>query len=205
MLGSILAREGALISMNARVRDWTKSRSSTAQLSSVLSGSLCLACFPATHLTHNSYLVVPNPATGLLHWAKNGDPVDTAPGRWQDSGDGSGIIPLQKDGEAHEGEGLQDDRSTISSGSSAWTSFDSPSSSDDGLNPEEAQRRRDDAHHYAHYMVDSEDKKSHKAHKFTTHGLMDRLLRKTVGKNTWIYVSSELIRKWSTFDVNAGL
>ena len=60
------------------------------------------------------------------------------------------------------------------------------------MDSEEAERRRDDAHHYAHYMVDSEDKKGHKPHKFTTHGLMDRLLRKTVGKNTWIYVSSLL-------------
>lgn len=67
------------------------------------------------------------------------------------------------------------------------------------MDSEEAERRRDDAHHYAHYMVDSEDKKGHKPHKFTTHGLMDRLLRKTVGKNTWIYVSSLLYYRRYTY------
>ncbi|TIB42934.1 hypothetical protein E3P86_00149 [Wallemia ichthyophaga] len=141
-----------------------------------------------------NYLVVPNPLTGLLHWAKNGEAVDTAPDRWQDSGDGAGIIPLQEGFEGGQCEQYQqhaqDNRSSISEDSSVWTSFDSPSSSDD--DDEIAQRERDDAYEHAHDMIDLDDKKDDKTHhKYTARGIMDRLLRKTVGKNTWIYVSED--------------
>ena len=133
-------------------------------------------------------MVVPNPATGKLHWAKNGETVDTTPDQWKDSGDGSGIIKVEfQELENKSNNDTQNDNSSISSESSTnWSSF-SMSESDSDLDPEEAQRKKVESRHY---FDNENDKRHHKVtHRFTTHGMMDRLLRKTIGKNTWIYVS----------------
>lgn len=98
---------------------------------------------------------------GKLRWARNDELVDTAAGRWKDKGMGDGVIP-----EDHEPTKL----------TKRQTSFESV--------VEEAV-----ATHYA-----GEPKGKHSWTRYlrkylTTPGITERLLRKTVRKNTWMYVS----------------
>lgn len=112
--------------------------------------------------------------TGKLRWARNNELVDTTAGHWKDAGGGKGVVPddVPKNAEpARRG------------------SFDSvPSvSANSSLNQEEENVA-------THYAGETKGKtrlaKIIRRH-LTIHGIMDRLLRKTVQRNTWIYVSDK--------------
>jgi hypothetical protein len=117
---------------------------------------------------------------GKLRWGRNNELVDTSAGRWKDAGGGAGIVP----------EDVPTGRKTEDV-PPPRDSFDSvPSvSADSSLSPEQLEENP-----VTHYMSDSKGKtrltKFIKRH-FTVHGMMDRLLRKTVRRNTWIYVSDK--------------
>jgi hypothetical protein len=103
---------------------------------------------------------------GKLRWERNDQYVDTTPGMWMDSGDGKGIVKADGKDMHH----VDPKRNN---------------STDDLPNEEEA------AKHY-HGVADDKSKNPFQRiwrDRFTTNGLMERLLRKTVGKNTWMYVS----------------
>lgn len=147
----------------------------TFQLSSVspYSAAACiiLTCGYATEL---NYLVKIDDQ-GKLRWARNDDLVDTSAGQWKDAGGGQGIIP-------------EDMPNQIESNSPRGSFDSAPSvSANSSLSPEQ----EDVA---THYVGDTKSKsrvtRLIKRH-FTVHGMMDRLLRKTVQKNTWIYVSDK--------------
>lgn len=112
---------------------------------------------------------------GKLRWARNNELVDTSSGRWKDAGGGQGIVP--------------EDVAKQVENVSPRGSFDSvPSiSADLSLSPEQGDIA-------THYVGDTKGKsrvtRLIKQH-LTVHGMMDRLLRKTVQKNTWIYVSDK--------------
>ncbi|KAF7320075.1 hypothetical protein MKEN_00791800 [Mycena kentingensis (nom. inval.)] len=100
-------------------------------------------------------------ATGRLCWARNHELVDTTPGHWKDT-NGEGIVP-DTDGSIRE-------------------ALSRRNSSDSRLDTA--------ATHYAgvrgKYKLTREFRK-----RFTLHGIVNRLLRKTVRKNTWIYCSDK--------------
>lgn len=127
---------------------------------------------------------------GLLVWRRNGKPVDTTKNRWRDLGDGRGIVELGPE-EKEEIQRLRRERATRRgkplNNSGSETSSSSSSSSDD--DDEDSLDQDEDGHETkkaqaAHYGGDQ----SKSLGKFTTAGLWDRVLRKTVSENTWIYV-----------------
>lgn len=105
---------------------------------------------------------------GKLLWAKNNQPVDTSSGRWKDSGDGRGILP--ETAQDRPERVRRDSFETVSS----FGSLDS--------------EQENQAWHYAD---DSDGTKKHSFLRryFTLSGLTNRLLKKTVSRNTWIYVT----------------
>ncbi|CAE6531197.1 unnamed protein product [Rhizoctonia solani] len=111
---------------------------------------------------------------GLLRWARNNELVDTRSNRWKDAGDGRGIIPMTPE----EMRGAEIQEAPAKHGRIGFRS----NSSDSLLNPGEA--------HYVDTVTkpgDSRLKQTIRS-RFTSKGIMERLLRKTVKKNTWIYV-----------------
>ncbi|KAG8691930.1 hypothetical protein FRC11_004859 [Ceratobasidium sp. 423] len=111
---------------------------------------------------------------GLLCWARNNELVDTRSNRWKDAGNGRGIIPMTP--EEMRGAGIAE--APAKHGRIGFHS----DSSDSLLNSGEA--------HYVDTITkpgDSKLKQTMRTH-FTSTGIMERLLRKTVKKNTWIYV-----------------
>ncbi|KAG8928800.1 hypothetical protein FRC02_006442 [Tulasnella sp. 418] len=108
---------------------------------------------------------------GKLRWARNHEYVDTTPNRWKDAGDGKGIVPT---------DGNEDDKydTTLH----RRRSFDESSLSSSDLEEEQAK----------HYAGDPEPDvgpiRRLWRNNFTMKGMTDRILRKTVQKNTWIYV-----------------
>ncbi|CAE6432773.1 unnamed protein product [Rhizoctonia solani] len=111
---------------------------------------------------------------GLLRWARNNELVDTRSNRWKDAGDGRGIIPLT----AEEMRGAEISEAPAKHGRIGFRS----NSSDSLLNSGEA--------HYVDTVAKPGDNKFQQTIRshFTSNGIMERLLRKTVKKNTWIYV-----------------
>ncbi|TFL06704.1 hypothetical protein BDV98DRAFT_499205, partial [Pterulicium gracile] len=109
---------------------------------------------------------------GKLLWAKNNQPVDTSSGRWKDSGDGRGILP--ETAQDRPERVRRDSFETVSS----FGSLDS--------------EQENQAWHYAD---DSDGTKKHSFLRryFTLSGLTNRLLKKTVSRNTWIYVTVSAI------------
>lgn len=113
---------------------------------------------------------------GLLRWERNNELVDTTAGRWQDSGNGSGVVPF----DASKGDAPVVRRTSfeinpvISSSSSAVSA-----GSEDSRN----------ATHY----VETTRKRNPMNRWIRTHltvkGWTELLLRKTVRRNTWIYVA----------------
>jgi len=115
-----------------------------------------------------NYLVEIDPQ-GRLRWARNHELVDTTAGRWKDSESGQGIIP--------DGVSL---RQALIRGESllSTSSRDSAALDTAATHYTSAQRGK--------YKWSRELRK-----RFTLHGIVDRLLRKTVKRNTWIYVSDK--------------
>ncbi|PVF94853.1 hypothetical protein CPB86DRAFT_712372, partial [Serendipita vermifera] len=109
---------------------------------------------------------------GKLRWDRNGQYVDTSPGKWRDAGEGKGIVPVDED------------EGSITAPPPTATRSDSASSSS---SEEEALA----AQHYQGVKKQTNLNFFQRIWKdrFTTKGLMERLLRKTVQKNTWLYVS----------------
>jgi len=112
---------------------------------------------------------------GLLRWAHNNELLDTSPNKWVDAGHGEGIIPKEaakNDSHSNEPDGMTSDSS-------------SSLSSSDLENEENLQENQQ-----THYTDDQPTSKIGKLkQKFTLKGASQRMLRKTVAKNTWIYVS----------------
>jgi len=105
---------------------------------------------------------------GKLRWARNNELVDTTPGHWRDSGNGTGIIP-----EDFSEQSRPETRGSFESISSASSSSM-------------------DSNAAMHYVDQPKGKYSWSRafHRyFTTRGLLNRLLRKTVRRNTWIWVT----------------
>ncbi|KAK7694943.1 hypothetical protein QCA50_002131 [Cerrena zonata] len=111
---------------------------------------------------------------GKLRWARNGDLVDTTAGRWKDAGDGKGIVPLSYPETA---------------APRRRTSFVTPSprSSSSGF----ANQVESAMHYYDGGKAPHNRFKRLIWRNFTLRGLLDRLLRKTLRRNTWIYVSDK--------------
>jgi len=108
---------------------------------------------------------------GKLRWARNGQLVDTTAGRWKDAGGGKGIVPLTHP----EPTALQ-----------RRHSFDSTALSSSASG--------DEANQAMHYYTGGNISKNpikRVLWNFTLRGIMDRLLRKTIRRNTWIYVSDK--------------
>lgn len=100
--------------------------------------------------------------------------LDTLPNKWKDAGHGQGIVPK----EAAPGDEEQDEESEGMSSASSISSSDLED--DDNLQE----------NHQTHYTDDQPTSKLGKIkQKFTLKGASQRMLRKTVAKNTWIYVS----------------
>ncbi|KAF7339540.1 hypothetical protein MSAN_02168500 [Mycena sanguinolenta] len=115
-----------------------------------------------------NYLVEIDPQ-GRLRWARNHQLVDTTAGRWKDSENGQGIIP---------------DQVSIRQALVRGPSLESTSTRDSAALDTAAM-------HYTgpqrgKYKLTREFRK-----RFTLRGIVDRLLRKTVKRNTWIYVSDK--------------
>ncbi|CAE6525112.1 unnamed protein product [Rhizoctonia solani] len=111
---------------------------------------------------------------GLLRWARNNELVDTRSNRWKDAGGGRGIIPMTPE----EMRGAEIEEAPAKHGRIGFRSDSSNSLLDSGE---------------AHYVDtvnkpgDGKLKQTMRSY-FTSKGIMERLLRKTVKKNTWIYV-----------------
>ncbi|KAK8861514.1 hypothetical protein IAR55_002335 [Kwoniella newhampshirensis] len=127
---------------------------------------------------------------GRLRWARNDELVDTAAGKWKDSGDGSGIVPDDTSSESYPEPPLAantDDSTTT--GSSETTSDDSTESDPTGSYSAGSDLDDNEDTHYA--GVDKEDdgwfEKRRK--RLTPGGIRKKLLKKTVRRNAWIYVS----------------
>ncbi|KAH9944150.1 uncharacterized protein BXZ73DRAFT_39569, partial [Epithele typhae] len=123
--------------------------------------------------------------TGKLRWARNGQLVDTTAGRWKDAGDGRGIVPLDDPSPSP-----ADPRHSF-----VASPPDSRSSSSSGVSGDEV----DAVMHYVGIKQQSKNPiKRLFLRNFTPRGLLERLLRKTVRRNTWIYVS---VRNASAIDL----
>lgn len=148
---------------------------------------------------------------GRLVFRRNGKYVDTTKNRWRDLGNGKGIVELgeeeraelkrqREERAARRGRKLRDNDDSSSSSSSS-------SSEDDGLDSEEEESAKQRARHYG--GNESKPKKGLKS--FTPSGFWEKLLRKTVADNTWIYVYNsrhELfvgIKKTGTFQHSSFL
>ncbi|GJE85711.1 IQ domain-containing protein [Phanerochaete sordida] len=109
---------------------------------------------------------------GKLRWARTGELVDTTPGRWKDGGHGRGIVSIP------EGENVAADQDSD-------TRPRTPASQHAG---------EDMTFHY--YLPAEPSKMSNRVKRwlwrnFTPRGLLERLLRATIQKDTWIYVSDK--------------
>ncbi|KAF9535365.1 hypothetical protein CPB83DRAFT_753871, partial [Crepidotus variabilis] len=121
-----------------------------------------------------NYLVKIND-DGKLLWSKNDQPVDTTAGNWKDSGDGQGVVPESFPTKSKPQEAKRMSKPVPFSRSASGSSSSS-----------------EQANAATHYAGDLEGKSRWSRYirrYFTPRGLMDRLLRKTVQKNTWMYVS----------------
>jgi hypothetical protein len=118
--------------------------------------------------------------SGLLRWERDGDLVDTTSGRWMDSGDGSGIVSY-------------DINKKISNMvNRRRTSFEEDGPSRPVSNRSAISQGSEDSQNATHYvdtLMESNPLKRWYRRHFTATGLTDKLLRKTVKRNTWIYVA----------------
>ena len=108
---------------------------------------------------------------GKLLWAKNNQPVDTTAGDWKDIPEGGGIVPQDMPDVA---------------------THDQQPSATGGITRTSSEVQQNSATHYAGGKTGKEGGPGWKRtlRRFTTlNGMVERLLRKTVRRNTWIYVS----------------
>ncbi|KAI0778456.1 hypothetical protein BD413DRAFT_466113 [Trametes elegans] len=118
--------------------------------------------------------------SGRLRWARNGQLVDTTAGRWKDAGGGRGIVPFDEPG--------TDSGSPRASFSGQSRRSSSISSSASALSGD----AEDEMMHYVGLRRQPENPvKRVLWTNLTLRGLLDKLLRKTIRRNTWIYVSDK--------------
>ncbi|OCF57996.1 IQ domain-containing calmodulin-binding protein [Kwoniella mangroviensis CBS 10435] len=141
---------------------------------------------------------------GLLRWARNNELVDTAASRWKDAGEGKGIIP-EDNSSVNEDEQLprKDDYTTTTkspwkarksrktgSTPSSYGSASDLSISSDSYSAESDLDDNEDTHYVGLDKADEEKGwLERKKKRLTPGGMRKELLRKTVRRNTWIYVS----------------
>ncbi|KJA26053.1 hypothetical protein HYPSUDRAFT_199284 [Hypholoma sublateritium FD-334 SS-4] len=113
-----------------------------------------------------NYLVKVN-VEGKLYWAKNNQLVDTTAGDWKDAGAGHGIVP----------ESLPTWRRPFHAAAQP------------GCSDADAGDQVKDATHYVGSPKGKYTWSRYLRERFIRHGMMQRLLRKMVKRNTWIYVS----------------
>ncbi|KAG9051553.1 hypothetical protein FS837_004063 [Tulasnella sp. UAMH 9824] len=111
---------------------------------------------------------------GRLRWARNNEFVDTTPNRWKDAGEGKGIIPTT---------GEEDDRHDPNA--RRRSSFDTSTSSLVSSSSSISSRAK---HHYSGKDADKGKLRQFFEKHFTVKGVTEKMLRKTLRKNTWIYV-----------------
>ncbi|WVR03884.1 hypothetical protein IAU60_000883 [Kwoniella sp. DSM 27419] len=143
---------------------------------------------------------------GRLRWARNDELVDTAAGKWKDGGQGTGIYPFDSatddghgdepgeerdrhDGSAYTGTS-KTPRSTRSSPSrSREEESDGASSSSVSYSASSDLDDNEDTHYAGLDQPDDRGWSARKKERLTPGGIRKELLRKTVRRNTWIYVS----------------
>ncbi|WVF67126.1 hypothetical protein IAT40_001871 [Kwoniella sp. CBS 6097] len=145
---------------------------------------------------------------GLLRWARNDELVDTAAGKWKDSGDGKGIVPDEGDDkdskdEDENGRPVAPGDSYASTSKTPWKArrarirtgesgdyTDNDSGSSVSYSAESDLDDNEDTH-YVGLDKEAEEKGwlARRTKKYTPGGMRKELLRKTVRRNTWIYVS----------------
>ena len=106
-------------------------------------------------------------AEGKLHWARNHQLVDTSAGRWKDSGNGRGIVPIDAPLPIESSQSLSSEQGTE--------------------DPDAAARHYAGGRKDRNWLVNAFNRA------FTPSGMMDRLLRKTISKNTWIYAAVSVV------------
>ncbi|KAI0375279.1 hypothetical protein BV20DRAFT_260531 [Pilatotrama ljubarskyi] len=121
-----------------------------------------------------NYLVTID-SDGKLRWARNGQLVDTTAGRWKDAGGGRGIVPYD------EPDGDSEPRDSFSA--------PSPSSSSSSSISRDADAEM--MHYVGLHRQPKNPVKRVLWKNFTLRGLFDKMLRKTIKRNTWIYVSDK--------------
>lgn len=127
-------------------------------------------------------------AEGKLRWHRTGQLVDSTAGRWKDSGNGGGIVPL-----------LGPDHQNLERRTS-FASLSSVSSANDPAYDEDAA-----AMHYASNSKHKNWFTSTVKRNLTMKGVGERLLRKTVRRNTWIYVAVCYFRSCESYRFNIFL
>lgn len=113
-------------------------------------------------------------ADGKLRWERTGQLVDTTAGHWKDAGDGLGIVR-----EEHPNRPDLGPRTSFASSGSLSSISVAPGEPSDGS---------DAATHYTGPESGNWLQKAVKRN-LTLKGLTNKLLKKTVRRNTWIYVS----------------
>ncbi|KAF8203209.1 hypothetical protein BJ912DRAFT_347339 [Pholiota molesta] len=122
-----------------------------------------------------NYLVKINDS-GKLYWAKNNQLVDTTAGNWKDAGDGRGIIP----------QNMPSNGPWFGKGASSSMPATVPGDSDAGSDDQ-----RHAATHYAGIPKGDYKWSRYLRRHFTPRGMTQHLLRKTLKRNTWIYVTDK--------------
>ena len=132
--------------------------------------------FVSSHTPPGLNYLVKVDADGKLRWERTGKFVDTAAGHWKDAGNGRGIVREERPGRPD-----PPPRTSFgSSGPPSPTSVAFSEPSDD---------------HRAAAIHHAPDPKSHNLlqrvvkRNITPKGLVNKLLKKTTRRNTWIYVS----------------
>lgn len=113
---------------------------------------------------------------GLLRWARNDMLIDTRPNRWKDSEGGQGVVPLDGTEDRAVEHRLKRHVTTLSGAPSL------SSASSDSIDA------MAQAEHYSGNPSHGKIKKA-LASRLTSKGITNRLLKKTVKKNTWIYAA----------------
>ncbi|KAG8812156.1 hypothetical protein FRC17_002166, partial [Serendipita sp. 399] len=116
---------------------------------------------------------------GKIRWDRNDEFVDTSPGKWKDAGDGKGIVP--DDEKADEESGKPKTAKLAEVVSSVTRSESSSSNVANQAKHYEGGKQDQDLNALQRFWKE----------RFTAKGLTQRVLRKTVRKNTWMYVSDK--------------
>lgn len=143
-----------------------------------------------------TFVLLRNPISSLsISRAHNNEFVDTAAGRWKDAGDGTGIVPV--DPQSEEDENTPKPQPTIDPYASPHNhrvyQISRASSlsnlSSDSYSPQSSELDENESTHYVGLDQKPEGWLERQRKRLTPGGVRRELLRKTVRRNTWIYVS----------------